>query len=123
MLASQNPRERAERKKFKETPHPIYRGVRSRKFSKRVCEVRHPITQSRVSLGLGTGRHTESPKFKHADRPLIAKSAVSCALVAISALGIVPSHTLDCVIGCLTSHTHLPNFLLSLLGILGVVFP
>nr|ACU00271.1 dehydration-responsive element-binding factor 1 [Chrysanthemum x morifolium] len=52
MLASENPKKRAGRKKFKETRHPVYRGVRSRdKGRKWVCEVRHPITQSRVWLG------------------------------------------------------------------------
>nr|ABD90467.1 dehydration-responsive element-binding protein 1B [Chrysanthemum x morifolium] len=52
MLASENPKKRAGRKKFTETRHPVYRGVRSRdKGRKWVCEVRHPITQSRVWLG------------------------------------------------------------------------
>ncbi|GJU80524.1 dehydration-responsive element-binding factor 1 [Tanacetum coccineum] len=51
MLASENPKKRAGRKKFKETRHPVYRGVRSRDKGKWVCEVRHPITQARVWLG------------------------------------------------------------------------
>ncbi|XP_071711409.1 dehydration-responsive element-binding protein 1E-like [Rutidosis leptorrhynchoides] len=50
-LASKNPKKRAGRKKFKETRHPVYRGVRSRDKGRWVCEVRHPVTQSRVWLG------------------------------------------------------------------------
>ncbi|XWS28607.1 hypothetical protein CRYUN_Cryun25bG0085100 [Craigia yunnanensis] len=42
---------KAGRKKFKETRHPVFRGVGQRKGNKWVCEVREPYKKTRIWLG------------------------------------------------------------------------
>lgn len=50
-VSSAPPKRRAGRTKFKETRHPVYKGVRSRNPGRWVCELREPHGRHRIWLG------------------------------------------------------------------------
>ena len=50
MVASRNPKKRNERKKFKETKHSVYRGVRKKNPRKWVFKVHAPHKKSGIWL-------------------------------------------------------------------------
>ncbi|XP_057421556.1 dehydration-responsive element-binding protein 1E-like [Lotus japonicus] len=88
-LASAKPKRRAGRRIFKETRHPVYRGVRRRNNDKWVCEARVP-NEKNGRIWLGTYPTPEMAARAHDVAALALRVKSACLNFADSAWRIPP---------------------------------